>query len=229
MQTMAEAQAHDQAAPPAARTVAGKFLASRLGSLFAILPLGVWTVNHLWNNLAAYDSPRAWEQAVTGHSSAASQIITAFVVLAPLFWHTVWGISRMFRSRPNWGEGRFSNLRYLVQRLSAIGLFLFLGAHLWLAWMQPRLMEGRPEPFGEIAHEMAHHLPTLFVYLLGTLGIAYHLANGLWSFAMGWGLTVGKNALDWMERVSMALFVILVALGWGAVYALYSAGQKLQP
>jgi succinate dehydrogenase / fumarate reductase cytochrome b subunit len=224
MQTMAEAQ---HAAPPTARTVAGKFLASRLGSLFAILPLGVWTVHHVWNSLAAFDSPSAWQEAVTGHSSEASRLVTAFVVLAPLLWHTVWGMARIGRSRPKVSEGFFSNLRYLFQRLSAVGLLLFLGAHLWLAWIQPRWTTGRAETFAALAHEMGHHMPTLVVYLLGTLGLAYHLANGLWSFSMGWGLTVGKTALDWMERVSVAAFVVLLALGWAAIYALYSAGQHL--
>src|SRR5437763_7272078 len=87
----------------------------------------------------------------------------------------------------------FSNVRYLVQRLSAVGLLLFLGAHLYLAWFQPRFIEGRPEPFAEIAREMHFHLPTLLVYILGVLCIAYHLANGIWSFCMGCGLTVSKS------------------------------------
>ena len=224
MQTMADAQVQDRAAPPTARTIAGKFLASRLGSLFAILPLGVWTTNHIWNNLAAYDSPRAWQDAVTGHSSEASRFITAIVVLLPLLWHTVWGIGRLFKSRPPVRLGFFSNVRYIFQRLSAIGLLLFIGAHLYLAWIQPRFIVGRAEPFSEIAREMNHHGPTLAVYILGILGIAYHLANGLWSFAMGWGIAVGKTALDWMERISFALFFVLLALGWGAVYGLYRAG-----
>jgi succinate dehydrogenase / fumarate reductase cytochrome b subunit len=224
MQTMAEAPAADRHAPPAARTVAGKFIAGKLGSLFAILPLGVWTVHHVWNNLAAYDGARAWQEAVTGHPSDASQIITAVVVLLPLLWHTVWGAMRITRSKPKVNQGLFSNVRYLFQRLSAVGLLLFLGAHLWLAWAQPRFVEGHAEPFREIAHEMHHHMPTLIVYVLGILGIAYHLANGLWSFAMGWGITVGKTALDWMERISLALFVVLLALGWAAVYGLYRAG-----
>ena len=226
MQTMAEAQSTERPAPPPARTVAGRFLASRLGSLFAILPLGVWTTHHLWNNLAAFDSPAAWQDAVTGTrtESTASHAITAIVVLGPLLWHTVWGMMRMFRSRPKVNEGHFSNLRYIVQRLSAVGLLLFLGAHLYLAWIQPRFLLGRAEPFSEIAREMHHHLPTLAVYLLGVLAIAYHLANGLWSFSMGWGITVGKTALDWMERLAMAAFVIVLALGWAGVYALYQAG-----
>lgn len=222
---------HDQAAvPPDTRTVARGFLLSRLGSLFAILPLGVWTVNHLWNQLAAFsareDGGRAWEQSVEGHSSNASTTLTFAVVLIPVLWHTVWGIGRMAKTRPVL-IGWFSNFRYWVQRLAAIGLLLFLGAHLWLAWFHPRFVEGSPEPFKEIAHEMRFHGPTLAVYVLGVLAIAYHLANGLWSFSMAWGLTVSKSGLKWMERVSLLLFFVLLAIGWAAVYGLYRGGVQV--
>ena len=177
------------------------------------------------HNLAAFDGPRAWQDAVTGHPSEASRIAVAVAVLVPLLWHTVWGLARIGRWRgASVGVPTFSNLRFVLQRLSALGLLLFLGAHLWLAWIQPRFVAGRAEPFAEIAREMRHHLPTLAVYLLGILAVAYHLANGIWSFAMGWGLAVGKTALDWMERLAMALFVLFLALGWTAVYALWRAG-----
>ena len=214
----------DLSAPAGARDIARGFLLTRLGSLFAILPLGVWTTNHLWNQLAAYNSPQAWEASVTGHASNATTALTFAFVMVPLLWHSVWGITRMFRSRPAVSKRGFSNLRYLLQRLSAVGLLLFLGAHLYLAWFEPRFIQGRPEPFLEIAHEMHFHTPTLLVYLLGVLGIAYHLANGVWSFCMGWGVTVSKSGLAWMERVSLLFFALLLAIGWAAVYALYQGG-----
>ena len=214
----------DRVASPATRTIARDFLLARLGSLFAILPLGVWTVNHLWNQFAAWNGAAAWETSVEGHQSTAGAFVTFVVVLGPLLWHTVWGILRMTKTRPNTDVSRFSNVRYWLQRLSAVGLLLFLGAHLWLAWFEPRFIEGHAEPFIDIAHEMHFHGPTLAVYVLGTLGIAYHLANGLWSFCMGWGLTVSKSGLAWMERIALLVFVLLLAIGWSAVYALYSAG-----
>ena len=117
-----------------------------------------------------------------------------------------------------------------MQRLSAIGLLFFLGAHLYLAWFEPRFIHGRPEPFAEISREMHFHGPTLWVYILGVLAIAYHLANGLWSFlSMGWGLTVSKSGIAWMERVSLLLFVALLAIGWAAIYALYAGGANYPP
>lgn len=214
----------DRTAPPAARAIARSFIGARLGSLFALLPVGVWTANHLWNNLAAYNSPRAWQTAVTEHSSAASTALVMTVVLVPLLWHTVWGIARMFRTRGS-SARYFGSLRYWLQRASAVGLLLFLGAHLWLAWAQPRFVEGHAEAFADIAHEIRFHTPTLLVYILGVLAIAYHLANGVWSFfTMGWGLAVSKSSIRWLERIAILVFVILLGIGWAAVYGLYSGG-----
>ncbi|MEO6572331.1 MAG: succinate dehydrogenase, partial [Polyangiaceae bacterium] len=165
-----------------------EFLRARLGSLLAVLPLGAWTVLHLWHNLAAFSGGEAWSAAVTTYPHPVAQVFTMVVVLAPLAVHTVWGFSRILVSRPNNLTYRtYSNLKYALQRLSAVGVALFLGAHLWLALIQPRLVQGHAETFADISHEMHFHTPTLVVYLLGTLGTAYHLANGLDSFAMGWG------------------------------------------
>jgi len=215
----------DRSVAPAERTLARNFLVARLGSLLAFVPLGAWTVAHLWHQLAAYESPQAWELAVTGHVNAATTILVFILVLGPLLWHTLWGIARMFRSRPAPLQGGFSNLRYVIQRLSAVGLLFFLGAHLYLAWFEPRFLHGRPEPFDQISREMRFHLPTLTVYVLGVLGISYHLANGLWSFmTMGWGGTVSKSGIRWMERVAILVFLVLLAIGIAAVYGLYRGG-----
>jgi succinate dehydrogenase / fumarate reductase cytochrome b subunit len=212
------------------RTIARDFMLGRLGSLLAFLPLGVWTLGHLWNQLAAFKSPEAWEESVEGHVNGATTVLTFAVVLIPLLWHTVWGIVRMARSKPNVKLTWLGNVRYVIQRLSAVGLLFFLGAHLYLAWFEPRFLHGRPEPFAEIAREMHFHGPTLAVYILGVLAIAYHLANGLWSFlSMGWGLTVSRSGIAWMERMALLLFFVLLAIGWGAVYGLYAGGANYPP
>jgi succinate dehydrogenase / fumarate reductase cytochrome b subunit len=214
----------DRTVAPSERTIARNFLVARLGSFLALFPLGVWTANHLWNQLAAFSGSRTWEESVTAHSSPATAALTFTVVIVPLLWHVVWGIARLGKTRTSTVRN-FSNLRYWLQRASAVGLLAFLGAHLWLAWIQPRFVQGRPEPFSEIAREMHHHTPTLLVYVLGILAISYHLANGLWSFAtMGWGIAVSKSAQAWFERLALVVFVVLLAVGWASVYALYRAG-----
>ena len=203
----------------------GTFLRARLASLLAIVPLGVWTVFHLWDNLAAFYGGPAWDAAVTEHSSPIAQLITGCVVLVPLALHTVWGISRLLTAQPNVLRYRaYGNFKYLLQRLAAVGVLLFLGAHLWLAMIHPRLTTGHGEAFADIAHEMRFNPPTLIVYVLGTLGVTFHLANGLQTAAMGWGLVTSRAALKRLEWVVIAVFLVLLGMAWSAIAALWSAG-----
>ena len=213
------------AAASTTRRLDGSFLRSRLGSLLAVVPLGVWTVNHLWNNLSAFQGAAQWQADVTEYRHPLVFFASGTVALLPLVLHTIWGIGRLVSAKPNNVKYKFfANLKYTVQRLSAIGVMLFLGAHIWLALLHPRITTGRPEPFADIAHEMHHHLPTLAVYLLGTLGVSYHLANGLQSFAMGWGVVASRRALKRLDSAVIGLFLVLLAMSWGAIYALWDAG-----
>jgi succinate dehydrogenase / fumarate reductase cytochrome b subunit len=204
----------------------GAFVRSRLGSLLAVVPLGVWTIAHLWNNLAAFDGADAWQRSVTTYPHPVAEFVTLVIVLGPLAIHTAWGIGRMFKARPNNARyGYYANLKYILQRLSAVGLVLFLGAHLWLALLEPRMIEGHAETFADISHEMHFHGPTLAVYVLGILGVAYHLANGLHGFCMGWGVVSSRKSLKQLDLAVVLLFLFLLALGWSAVYALWRAGS----
>ena len=94
------------------------FLRARLGSALAVLPLGVWTVVHLWNNLAAFVGPAEWEHAVTAYDHPLAFFASSVVALLPLGLHTVWGIGRLVTSKPNNGRYLyFQNVKYALQRL----------------------------------------------------------------------------------------------------------------
>jgi succinate dehydrogenase / fumarate reductase cytochrome b subunit len=216
---------------PASPSIAGNrearssFLRARLGSALGIVPLGVWTIAHLWHNLSAFEGADAWQSAVTEYPHPFAQAFTAIVVLLPIVIHSIWGIGRLVSSRPNNVRyGYYMNLRYLLQRLSAIGLLLFLGAHLWRALLRPRLVEGHAEAFADIAQEVHFNMPTLIVYVLGTLAVSYHLANGAQTFCMGWGVVTSQRGLRRLEGTALTLFVVLLLMSWAAVYALWAAG-----
>jgi succinate dehydrogenase / fumarate reductase cytochrome b subunit len=205
------------------------FVRARLGSFLAVVPLAIWTVDHLWNNLSAFQGADAWQRDVTDHKSPLGFFVTSIIALLPLALHTVWGVGRLFTSRPNNVKYKyFANLKYTLQRLSAIGLLGFLGAHLWKAMIDPR-MKGHGEAFEHIAAYMHHHTPTLVVYVLGVLGIAYHLANGLQTFTMGWGVVTTRRALRRLDVATLLFFFLLLAMGLAGVYGLYEAGASLPP
>jgi succinate dehydrogenase / fumarate reductase, cytochrome b subunit len=206
------------------------FAFSRLGSLFGMLPLGVWTVNHLFDNLSALSGAERWERQVTEYANPVTQGLTLLVVFAPLLLHTLWGLRQMVKGRPNnLRYPNFQNLKFLLQRLSAIGVLFFLGAHIYLAFLKPRVLEGHAETFANISAFMHHHKPTLAVYLLGTLGVAYHLANGVWTFCMYWGVAVGATAGRRLAALSVAFGVFLLAISWTVLFALYQAGAAFPP
>ena len=216
---------HAAAATSESAPSRSRFESTRLGSLLAFAPLGVWTFFHLWNNLAAFDGAEAWQKSVTEYPHPIAQLASTVIVLGPLFWHLAWGIGRTRQMKANYPQyGYFANLKFILQRLSALGLLLFLGAHLWLAFLHPHLVEGHAETFADLSHEMRTNLPTAPVYLLGVLGISYHLANGFSTWAMGWGLVVTRKALRRLDIAVWVLFVAMLAMGWGAIYALWSAG-----
>lgn len=203
---------------------------ARLGSFVSIVPLGIWTVAHLWNNLSAFSGAEAWEHSVTAYAHPFSEALAFIIVFVPLLIHTGWGLSRLFSTRPNNTRyGYYGNLKYLMQRVTAFGLLLFLGAHVWLAFLHPRLVEGHAEEFEDIARMMHYHLPTLVVYLVGTVAVCYHLANGVQTFFWTWGLAAGRTSMRRLDRLALVLFVVLTAMAYGVIYALYQAGGPLGP
>jgi succinate dehydrogenase / fumarate reductase cytochrome b subunit len=154
-----------------------------------------------------------------------AEALTGVVVLLPLAIHTVWGIGRLASSRPNNVRYRlYGNLKYLLQRLAGLGVLLFLGAHLWLALLKPRIVEGHAESFADLAEHMHFHGPTLATYILGILAVAFHTANGLQSACMSWGVVTSQKGLRRLEGAALLVFVLLLGMGWGAVYALWAAG-----
>ena len=211
--------------PPAQSTTATRALLPRVGSLLAFAPLGAWTTWHLWENLAAFQGRDAWESRVTAAQPPAIEFATSLVILLPLVLHTIWGVRRIFMVRPNVRRyPNFANIKFVLQRLSALGLLAFIPAHLWLARFQPLIATGHHETFADIADHMRNHPPTLIVYILGVLGVAYHLANGLATGGMTWGFAATPRAMQRMNWISAAYFIVLLAMGWGSMYALWLHG-----
>lgn len=216
--------AHDNTMD-AAPVVGRRLFNTRIGSLLAFLPLGVWTTWHLWENLSAWLGPEAWESRVTAPRAPIAEVLVSTVVLLPLVLHTIWGIRRLFIMKANVGRYPFfDNVKFVLQRLSALGLLLFLPAHIWLARIRPMIEHGRHESFADLSYQMHHHTPTLVVYLLGVLGTAYHLANGLATGGLTWGYTVTTRTMRRMNVLSVLFFVVLLGMGYGAIYALWEHG-----
>ena len=69
----------------------------------------------------------------------------------------------------------------------------------------------------------------LVVYLLGVLGTTFHLANGVHTASFILGLAASPQAQRRMQALSVALFLLLLGIGWGAVAGLFEAGRQFLP
>jgi succinate dehydrogenase / fumarate reductase cytochrome b subunit len=85
-------------------------------------------------------------------------------------------------------------------------------------------VEGHAEAFADIVQEIHFNTPTLVVYVLGTLAVSYHLADGAQTFCMGWGIVTSQRGLRRLEGAALTLFFVLLMMSWAAVYALWAAG-----
>ena len=199
----------------------------RLGSALAFVPLAVYTAWHLWENMSAWQGADSWEQHVASPRAPIAELAMSTVVLLPILLHAGWGLRRLFIMRSNLGSyPTFDNLNFILQRLSAIGLLGFIGAHVWLARLHPLIETHRHETFADISWHMRNHPPTLIVYLLGVLATAYHLANGLATGGMTWGYAASPRARKRMTIISLTAFVLLLSMGYGTIYALWDAGAN---
>ena len=193
------------------------FFLKKAFSLLGILPLGVYVILHLYHNNASLSGPEAYDRYLVESRSMPFYLTLAVVfVYLPVLFHGVYGLLLIGRSRPNYpAHSYFRNLKYFLQRLSGIGLLLFIPAHVYKTKIETAL-QGRTMDFAHMSEGM-HEWLTFAVYVLGITGVAFHLANGVWSFMYSWGISPGPQSQRRWEIASIFLFLIILALGFSAI------------
>jgi succinate dehydrogenase / fumarate reductase cytochrome b subunit len=194
------------------------FWLGKLFSLAGILPIGIYVILHLYNNLRSLSGEESFNQHLANSRMLPLIVpLTILVIWVPIAFHGLYGLFAMKKSRPNLGRFPFfENLKYIVQRLSGIGLLLFIPAHIYKTKFEPA-MEGHALDFSHMA-EGLHEPLTLTIYVLGVLGVAYHLANGVWQFSIGWGIATTERGMKRFQALSYLLFVVLMLFGFGAIW-----------
>lgn len=206
--------------PEAGVVSARGFWLRRIFSFCGIAPLGIYVVWHLLNNVYAFGGAGAFDARLAHATSSPvyRPAIWLFVYL-PFAIHAVIGLIITFRSRPNpFREPRFRNWKYVLQRVSAIGVLLFVPAHVYKTKIEP-WREGFSIDFAHM-HAGMLEPATFAVYVLGMLGVSFHLANGLWLAGITWGVFTGPNGQRRGEWLSILFGIVLLLLSLGAIFAL---------
>jgi succinate dehydrogenase / fumarate reductase cytochrome b subunit len=140
------------------------------------------------------------------------------IVWLPIAFHGLYGLLAIKAARPNVGRFRYmDNLRYLLQRVSGIGLLLFIPAHVYKTRLEP-YFSGHPLDFGHMVEGFMGDPLTLPVYILGVTGACYHLANGIWQFSIGWGISQTEGGMRRVLAFSVVVGLVLLAMAYAAIY-----------
>ncbi|MGY8770066.1 MAG: succinate dehydrogenase cytochrome b558 subunit [Pirellulales bacterium] len=206
-----------------------EFLLRRLHSLSGLIPVGAYMCVHLAVNSSVSFAPQTFQRLVFHIHSIGDplpMIEWAFIFL-PILFHAVYGLLIMKDSSQNVGDySTSSNWRYTLQRASGMIAFLFIGFHVlhmhglihadfFLDFVKSfggaQFSPYNATSSAASAMQMSWVVPVL--YAIGMTACVFHLANGIFTMGITWGLWLTPKAQNCAKYFSILVFIPLFVLG----------------
>lgn len=194
------------------------FALRRLHSLLGVIPLGVFLIQHLVINHFAVNSPEAFNDASDFMWNLPFKIVLeTLVIYLPILFHAIYGVYIAFTSKNNVTHySTFRNWMFLLQRITGIIAFIFIAIHVWQTRVQAAL--GHHINYDMMA-DLFNSPINVIGYVIGIVGVIFHFSNGLWSFAVSWGITQSDRSQKIMAYVSLGAFLVITFIGLRALFA----------
>ncbi|MBD7908007.1 succinate dehydrogenase cytochrome b558 subunit [Sporosarcina sp. Sa3CUA8] len=195
-----------------------EFYWRRLHSLLGIIPIGLFVTQHLIINHFATRGAESFNTAAHFIENLPFiYFLEWFVIYIPLMFHAFYGVYLAFTSKNNVQRyGTFRNWMFMLQRVTGVFLVIFIAWHIYETRIQK--LFGAEVNFDMMAEIFSNPLMIVF-YALGILAATFHLANGVWSFLVTWGLAQSPRSQTIVTYVTLAIFVILSVIGMRALFA----------
>ncbi|MEM7228590.1 MAG: hypothetical protein AAF432_07225 [Planctomycetota bacterium] len=227
------------------------FLLRRLHSLSGVAPIGLFLFPHLTTN-----SSIVWGRFLghgDGHDGAAAgvatfqhevnfihdlpalKIIEFTALFFPILFHSVLGVWFATSGKSNTMRYAYQdNWRYSLQRATGYVGIVFLFMHIMslrfgleFGGLMPTFdPDYASSSTAEHFQKTGGFLLAAF-YAIGVLSLVFHFANGLWTAAITWGLTVSVSAQRRWGYVCAAIGVALAGAGLTAILGFATLDQDL--
>lgn len=222
------------------------FLIRRLHSLSGLIPVGAYMVVHLLTNASVLESPAAFQGNVYKIHGLGKllPIIEWVFIFIPILFHAAIGFVIIGGGMPNSNRYRYgANYRYTLQRATGMIAFVFIMIHVfhmhgwfhadvWLENVVRPLGGGQFKPYNaaSTAGEALQSGAMVAFYLVGVLSCVFHLANGIWTMGITWGVWTSPAAQARALKVCGVFGVLLGLLSVSALFGMRDVGRgdKLQ-
>lgn len=198
-----------------------QFVNRRLHSLLGIIPIGLFLIEHLVSNYQATGGPEKFNETVRFLQSLPFLLfLEIFLIFIPILFHGIYGVYLAFQAKHNVNRySYFRNWMFLLQLITGLITLVYVAWHVW----ETRIRAA----FGaEVNFDMMRNIlsnPWVFAfYVVGVVSATFHFSNGIWSFLVSWGITVGPRAQRVSTYVTMVIFVLLSIIGVMALFAFVS-------
>lgn len=195
------------------KTQYADFALRRLHSLTGVLPLGAFLGFHLFANSFSTKGDAAFNGVVNQlRSMPLLHFIEWGLLLAPFIFHMLVGLWIVLTGQPNVLRRNYArNWSYLAQRVTAVVVFVFLVYHV-VSMKYVYLPDTPMDYYGILAAKFAN--PWIYGwYVIALACAAFHIANGVCTFCMTWGITVSKLSQRVVAALAAAGGFTLFSLG----------------
>jgi len=206
------------------------FLLRRLHSLSGIVPVGIFVIFHLFTNMQLARGGEVFQHEVEFIHDLPALLMLEVGLWLGIGFHAALGLVYTFRGdRPNVDRyPHADNWRYTLQRVTGILALIFIFLHIatlrwrWdlFGWFTPFYAtgpDGEPIAAATTALALQSHWAVVLLYAVGVLSVVYHWANGLWTAAITWGLTLSETAMRRWGAVCAAVGIALAIAGAGGI------------
>ena len=212
-----------------------EFLIRRLHSLSGLIPVGAYMTVHLIVNASLLNGAGTFQTNVNQIHSLGKLLwlVEWAFIFSPIIFHALVGIWIIRTGKSNHDNYRYvANWRYTLQRWSGVIAVLFIFMHVfhlhgwfhndwWLKTVAEPLGMANFRPYNAastLAAAMGGFVWPI-VYFVGIVACVFHLANGIWTMGITWGVWVSPKALQRACYLCSAGGVLLLLVGLSALAA----------
>ncbi|MNI09791.1 Succinate dehydrogenase cytochrome b558 subunit [compost metagenome] len=183
----------------------------KIHSLLGVIPVGFFLIEHLLTNYEATKGPEAFLDQINWLNELPLRLLLEIVGIGlPLAYHAIYGLYVAYQARNNVSNyGYFRNQMFMWQRITGVLTFLFIVWHLFETRFQVAVGNVPHEELGTTMHHIATNPVYFALYVIGIVAATFHFSNGMWSFLVSWGITVGPRAQRISTIIWLGVFVMM--------------------